>query len=586
MRSVLVSILVMAVLAIHLPGCRQYRRLRHHRPAVSPVTVPRRQGGYLPDPMRFQSIADGKLIGSSNGRRIAIEGGITRVIDSTSSTDLGTPYAIPVALGGGFLFVTKAAVRFAPSFESTPTLVAVCPSGGFDEYPPILGIGHSSVYLAGCESDHRRLAILPTGEPTDPPLPGLAEILAIPSGMVAARTEHGRVYLSGSAGAPWKPLATPRADALELLRYDNGSEKGSPRRRSPWRLSLRRDNGERTISVGGQLEEVPADAGRETTTDALGPFGFESHRDGANPLMDFFANLMAPGKGVLRDDEDLVFFDAWSGVTTQRRAQAFTGPNCYFRRAGTPSLIVCPGPNLAVPKSDVFRIASWGGSMELVASLPAFSHQIPDASPGHALVYPGRCNGEGRKGIFCVFVGDQAWREFSLPPKLLRRLLDVQPPRVFWASHDARHVFAISQASNQDWVLMDAAKGRLHRLPKGAIPSWAERFDCATLGRDSLRVLIEGGTLGEVDPGKLPDAGIVEIGFDGTVKATHLAGQLRCFASRALHLLADGTMRETLDAGRTFHRVEPPPGGASQLDRCRDPGCTIHSFFRVGWGRD
>ncbi len=553
---------------------------RHDQIAKQSPTVPgipKRQGGYLPEPTHFRTLGDQRLVGTSHGRRVVVDHGAIRVIDQAPIEALGVTYAVPEPLGGGFLFVSDTSVRFAPSFEAEPTLIASCLARALGGDTIVLGIGHSSIQLQRCGKDGPRVVTLPTGKPADPPVADLAELFATPSGMVGARTDQGRIYLAETAGAPWKLLAIESVERLELVRLYR--EDGSY---APWQLSIASGVREQVISEDGELEPVASAVPRDATSDALAPLAGPSP---FQPLLEFDAQLMSPGQGVVRQGRDLVFFDAWGGSTTTRLTNALPGPECYFHRGGTPSLILCPGPNPAAPVASVFAIPRWGAALQQLESFPAYLSKLSEPAVGHALVFAGRCDGAARKGVFCVLVSDKQWKEFSLPAELLRQLLDVEPAVLAIASPDGDHVLAVARSSNQHWVVTDAGQGTLFRLAKDDIPEFVDRWDCATLTSTSLRVLVGGDSIRDV-PTKWPEPGMVEIGFDGKATATRLQGQLRCRGGRALQLLPDGSLRETLDGGRSFHAVAPPPGGASRLERCTDTGCTIDSFFRVGWGQE
>jgi hypothetical protein len=114
------------------------------------------------------------------------------------------------------------------------------------------------------------------------------------------------------------------------------------------------------------------------------------------------------------------------------------------------------------------------------------------------------------------------------------------------------------------------------------MPAWVEDsidWSALTIESGTLRFLISSQHA----------SGVFEIGADDSVHAQPLDGHMSVASgSRALQLTADGKLRETLDAGHTFHEVQPPPGGAPrpEVDRlaCRETGCILGPWYRLGWG--
>ncbi len=124
-------------------------------------------------------------------------------------------------------------------------------------------------------------------------------------------------------------------------------------------------------------------------------------------------------------------------------------------------------------------------------------------------------------------------------------------------------------------VPLAGSRARTRRQAKWAADGI--RWDALTVDKGTLRFLIAGSA-----------PGVLEIHADDTVRTKRLQGRLAAAGSRAWLVGREGTVQETLDAGKSFHEIVPPPGGAPQkgLARCVATGCTLGPWHRVGWGPD
>lgn len=574
-----------ALFAVVCLGCKQEATQRVAERAAPPGSaessrsVPRRLAGYAPQPHLVRRLGGGRRGLVSNERRVLVDSKWPRVIDGKPVPDLGRPYPIAEPLGGGVLFVGTQTVRFARKFGGELVTVASCGDVRTHGQWAALGLGHSSVLVRGCGGSPPTLHRLPTGGSPDAPVPGIEELFGLPSGLVAAIAKDGSLRVSTRAGAPWKQLLEGHAESLVVVRPDDQAS-------DPDDDSLHVRVGGRffAISPDGRLTATGTETVQSSTAENLSylaDWSAEPRHDSPY-LFDLFARLMSPGKAVIKNGADLVFFDGWTGRVLATQRAVIPDPNCVFKRGGTPSLMACPTSQQG--RLDILRIDASGAAPVRAAAFPTDAYRLDETVPGHALTLARRCDGARRKGFFCVFDRDRTWKEYSLRPKLLRDLVDVYPVAPALALADGTRVAGLARSVDEQWVIMDAVRGTVQRLPKKAVPEWAERWECLTLDRNSVRGFIEGPP--GVHAGEQQQSGLLEITFDGKAIATPLKGQLSCYGARALHLLPDGTLRETLDAGRSFHVVAPPPGGARKLGRCQDTGCEVESWYRVGWGRD
>ena len=568
---------VVVLLALAFLGCDDNRA--RPSPANPPgstsasATASTRLAGYLPNPDAFQWLDRSRRAAVSNDRRVVDDLKATKVIDATPVSDLGGATILPESLGGGVLFVSETAVRYAATFEGELVSIAACPQGRVT-----VGIGHSCVLVQGCGEAGPTFHELPTGRTPDRVLPGIVELFGTPSGLVAARTKSGALYVSACAGVRWKRLASRGAEWLSFATDDLNDATGT--------LGVLIAGKHFAVRADGRLEADDEAHSSNTSDNAslFHPPGRSGNRradEESRRLLDLFAHLMAPGQAVFKEGDDLLFLDGWTGELKKSQPAALRRANCFFRRGGIPSLITCPSSKPG--HTDVLRIDSWGAAPVEVLPSPTDAFRLEEITPGHALTFAGRCDGATRKGFFCVLHQDRAWKQYALPPKLLRSIVDVSGVRLAMALLNGERVVGLGRGSGGEWVFMDAATGVVHRLDQEKIPKWADRaWACAVLDQTSLRLMFEGHR--DIHRGEMTQAGILDIAFDGKVTATPLAGQLRCYGPRALHLSPTGALRETLDAGRSFHEVALPPAGVTELGRCQDTGCELHAFFRVGWG--
>ncbi len=129
-------------------------------------------------------------------------------------------------------------------------------------------------------------------------------------------------------------------------------------------------------------------------------------------------------------------------------------------------------------------------------------------------------------------------------------------------------------------IVSDSRAKKVRSIDKSKFPKWAAdgiRWDSLTIEAGTLRFLLGGKT-----------AGVLEILPDDSVKARKLGGRMASNHGRALLITEQGQLQETLDAGRSFHEIAPPPGGApkSGFFRCVEGGCSLGPWHRVGWGPD
>ena len=526
-------------------------------------------GRYLPG-RAFRDLGDGRRVAIAANRRIVVSAGQARVVDTQPVDDLGRPRRIPDALGGGTLFVGAHTVRFAPGFDAPLVLVAALAADAGELH---VGVGHRRV-LVGAGMAAPTLHELPSGAAVALAPPGVVEMFGTPHGMVAARDGSGALYVSAAAGAPWTKLAAPPVGGL---RYDG---KG---------IVVDTDGSTLRLDPAGKLVARPDEPGLTVASnlDALEePFPDMSQPPpepgDAERLLDPLTRAMTREIALRVHEQDLLLLDASTGKVKQTLPGALARrQNCFIIRGGTPSFVGCNGDKLAL-----LRIDSPGAVPVVERELKGvYSQDFGEPLPTAPLALAKRCDGSEHPGALCLREPNGRWHDLP-PPADPQGLLPRVPFMVHVAAAPDGSVYAFGWLDGGgDLVIVDGKLQRVRRVAKSAMPPWAGS------GVDWLALEIEAGTLRFVLSSAShgpPSAGIVEIRPDDSVHAAPLAGRVAAVGVRALQLTSDGKLHETVDAGRTFQEVEPPPGGlvaaAGDFLRCVDTGCELGPWCRMGWG--
>jgi hypothetical protein len=525
-------------------------------------------GRYLPG-RAFRDLGDGRRVAVAANRRIVVSAGQARVVDAQPVEDLGRPRRIPEALGGGTLFVGEHTVRFASAFEAPLALVGTVATGAGELH---VGLGYHRV-LIGAGQAMPTLHELPSGTAVALAPPGVVEMFGTPRGLVAARDAGGALYVSASAGAPWTKLSAP---AVSGLRYDG---KG---------IVVDTDGATLRLDPAGKLAARPDEPGLTVASnlDALE----EPFPDMSQPppepgdterLLDPLTRSMTRELALRVHEPDLLLLDASSGTIKQTLAGALVRrQNCFIIRGGTPSFVGCNGDKLTL-----LRVDSPGAAPVVEREIKGvYTQDFGEPGPTAPLALAKRCDGSDHPGALCVREPGGRWRDLPAPADP-QGLLPRVPFMVHVAASPDGSVYGFGWLDGGgDLVIVDGRQQRVRRVAKSAMPPWAGS------GVDWLALEIEGGTLRFVLSNAShgpPSAGIVEIRADDSIHAEPLAGRVSAVGVRALQLTAEGKLRETVDGGRTFHEVAPPPGGlasaAGPFLRCVDTGCELGPWCRLGW---
>ncbi|MBW2529312.1 MAG: hypothetical protein JRI23_34365 [Deltaproteobacteria bacterium] len=504
-------------------------------------------------------------------RRVVLSDTEVQLLDPEPVDDLGAFHRIPEALGGGYLFIGQRTVRFAPSFTGTLTVIGRSASG---EGELTVGVGYRRVLISAPPAEPAVYA-LPSGAAAVPSPPGLAELFGTPRGLVAARTASGELFVSKGKGAPFAKLSAPPVTGL---RYDG---KG---------IVVDTSTDQLRLGFDGSLAPRPMEPGMTVASNVdafVDPFPDLSkpppEPSEVERLVDPLTGRISATRAFVVRDDDLLLLDGMTGELVRTVAGAFEGrSNCFPVRGGQPSFVGCNADAVALYRLDSPRAAP-----VLEREIPGtYSQDFGEPGPTSPLVFGKRCDGTERVGALCIRRDADRWEE-QPPPADPQGLLARVPFIVHVAASQEGQGYAFGWLDGGgDLVIVDGRVGRVRRVPNSAMPPWADG------GVDWSTLSIEDGTLRFLLSNAGPSrsaAGIVEIRPDDTVRAVPLAGRLAAIGGRGLLLTPLGELRETLDGGRTFQPVAPPPGGVLADDgdfiRCVETGCEIGPWYRIGWGR-
>lgn len=502
----------------------------------------------------FLDIGSGRRGAVVRGRRVVVDGAHVTLVDDKPIAGLGRPRRVPDGLGGGFVFVGSSGLWSARSFDGP--LVTIVSGGNATE----LGFGIDQVQVK--ESTFE----LSTGKPVPPPVSNLAQLFGLPSGQVAARAKNGDAYLSTAKGKPFVPVAK----GVEQIAYDGrGFVLGSRQ-------------GQQRLTLDGKVSPLGAGSPGMISSDNMMAFGDFPDVTKPVPTEPDIERVVAPlavtmndGHVLRVDEHDLLVFDGATGTLASTQKDAFANhENCSPLRGGTPAFVGCNDPGgmslfrvEAVDRAPIFERSF------LRAVTPDFGFPGPDS----ALAVGARCDGTTGSGAFCVRRDDATWSDVAVsdPQGLLARTPFLAG--VLATRDGVPYGFAWLDGGGP-LVMLDGKTRSVRAIPTTDLPPWATtaiRWQAVTASDGKVRFLLEGGR-----------PGILTIDEAGAVDVRPLTGRLAAIGARGMLVSPDGNLSETIDAGRTWREVEPPPGGADpSMLRCGEGGCTVGPWRRLGWSR-
>jgi hypothetical protein len=529
---------------------------------------PPKAGRWLPG-LDFADIEGGRLGAVVNGRRVVWSADKATVIDveplpgGASSMSAPPSVAVPAALGGGWLFLRDNGLYFARSFEGEVRLVV---SGPIEL---AFGIGYGAVLVE--VGNQRRLVELETGRTLPLPVPGLVELFSLPSGEVAARTQSGALYLARGRDRPFTKIATPHP----VVRLASVEKE--------FAISYDQDDQAR-LTREGRLHPPPPESGDIPNTLnvwAIDPRTeierYDERMDArtGERMLDENTVAMSPAVVLGIREDDLVAFDVGTGRVSGTQAGAFGAyDRCYLVRGGRPSFAACEGKKTL----ELLRLDDPSSPPIFERSFEKIFHhgELGVASSGAPVLTRRRCNGADEHGAFCMRNADGTWKDVAPPPdptKLLDRVVFIEKVA---ADVDGTPYGYARERVTDDLVVVDGRAREVKVIPRRDLPAW----DYRAFWSSSFTVM--NGEVHLLFPGDHP--GVLVLRRDGRIDARTFEGEMAVAGRHALLVTKAGALRESLDAGETFHDVAEPPGGADPRTlSCSEGGCHVGPWLRLGW---
>ncbi|WP_438014028.1 hypothetical protein WMF18_24270 [Sorangium sp. So ce315] len=491
--------------------------------------------------------------------------------------------------GSGYVFWSDRDLYTAASFSGELRALAPLPGDVVGVFPWLDGIG--LVTSAGAFAVHAASgALRPLG------LPSLVAAAAASERRALGLTALGRALLTLDAGASYRDVT---AELGEAVAVDVRGEEI---------VAWTADGLERAVDAGGRVGELRAPraqlpAGGDAAWPDRAPFArLAAAVDAGLPLGDGGAAVAADG---LVGRVDLATGRASSSAPLPPGSGA-----CAPFRASDALLAVCVGPD----RASVVDISADARALRIDR---AFERRPGEEAAerfvgvdGEALGYVGPCEGLPRprldlraisrgaltggstqeSAVFCVRRGPGAWVEHRLDPADATDVLAWIP---------RRGGGAVALVARPGAFLRDAERVeergalRVVRLARGEPPLSLPRLPRygepapALLSR-ALAVLaddtVEGWLPVEDHAARLAP---VTIDASGRLRRYPLPARASALAASgpfALVETEDGRFFETIDRGKRWAPVAPPPGsGAARVEGCSAVGCRVGPFLRIGW---
>ena len=520
-----------------------------------------------------------------DGTRVVVRGDDLRIAKDVTAAKLVGVDRVPAWLGGGFLFRTASALYTSETFDGALRPVAAIQGGSAR-----VAFGPKSVLIHG-DGGSRQLIDLASGR-TEPMLPlGLADLLALADGRVAALADGGRLLISSDRGAQWNDATQSLGGAPTSLVSRSGEiwiETDSNR-------ALRLDPG----GVLRELDSVPTAIPARLRPRDPGWHGTET------PL------LAAVRRGARLDDGTVIVAAAGDVA----RVDLHTGAATIVVAGRLPPDLTCEALRVG---DDVLAVCSAPRRPSIVASHladghPTIERTFPVDGPFSAgdegtLVFGGSCDGARMRLSVCVRDAHGVWHEHGVDPALTADAgaeAGAKPSVDAGADGGAPDVNAIVR-----WVVGDG--GRPIALlggknpgtfdpESGAVRAWKKDENEKSFPVDVLRALEPanrrgGGTLLDrrwsmsdgVLRGWLDTGQIVKIQKTGEVERSSFVFP-RAATNGAFGFAIDPQERafQTIDHGETWSEVAPPPVArvikSNPAARCSPLGCDLGVWLRLGW---
>lgn len=576
--------LAVAIVATH--GCG-------HR-ALPPEAPPRdatARGAFLLAPARYLAVDTTWIERGEDGLDHVIAGGrrlelarfaIAKAAPASPEVDAGA--RSPAWTPARYVFWKNQKLYGASTFTGALTPIATLPAPPLSSFDWLNGAGIR--FQGGA-------VVVPASGPIAPlGVPLTMHAVAADARRAVALTAFGRAVITSDGGATFREAADLRGGAALGVRGDDV-------------VVTLPDGRERFLTASGAIVDArtghtPGRArGRapEEEDAASFPGGSAAH-----------AIELAARSGLPTGDGGAVVTDGTLAgrldLTTLRMTSAaalvgLDAADCVALRAPDAPLLVCADETHATVLD-----LSGAPRVERTFDLAGAPERVRFTGvDGEALGYLGPCDGppepaeelsvagepyvfpREHTSTFCVRAGRDAWVEHHLDPADATDVLAWIPR----AGGAAAAIVARPGTSIPDPERVSVRGAlRVVRVARSEPPMALQPYGWeagATLDR-SLRVgpddTIEGWLPSSTSAGTVA----MTIDADGRPRAwplPPLAGPVASSGPLALTRSDDGKLWETLDGGRVWTEVEPPPSAEARPSSCSPVGCLISPFVRLGW---
>ncbi|XYH93453.1 hypothetical protein ACMHYB_37135 [Sorangium sp. So ce1128] len=565
-------------------------------PLVAPVALgPARYVAQPAPGLVERVVVDGREVDRVvlNGRRAELHG-LERIAPlGAESPELAGGAAFPawarasVPPAPGYLFWSGKEIYAAASFSGELRRLAALPGDVASVFPWLDGIGLIS--SAGSFAIHGASgALRPLG------LPSIVAAAAASERRALGLTVFGRALLTVDAGASHRDITAELGDAASLeVRGDE--------------IVVSLAHGiERAIDPSGRVGEPRAPRAQPPADVDPGWL----HRAPFAQLADAVASGLP-----LSDGGAAVASDGFVGRVDLATGRASSGAplppgsgECAPFRAGDALLAVCAGPD----RASVVDIASGARAprIERAFELRPGAERDTDhfvGVDGEALGYLGPCEGLPRprldlraisrgalaggstqqSAVLCVRRGPGAWVEHRLDPADATDVLAWIPRRGGGAVALVARPGAFLRDAERVEVRGALRVVRIARSePPLVLPQHGDRQP-ELLSR-ALAALADGTVEGWL-PAQGHAARLAPVTIDAAGRPRRhplppRASSIEVSGPFALVETEDGRLFETIDRGKRWSPVAPPPGSAAaRLEGCSAVGCRIGPFLRIGW---
>jgi hypothetical protein len=551
-------------------------------------------------------IKDGKVAALSFGRRVIV-GGASALIVDRQENPMFTQYSmVPDYAGGGFMLVSPKGLFHARTFEGIATPLSLPksmlePEGLSLLFGPNAVLVQDSRTLGGDDQDDlpegKLYLSLRDAKPRAMPVPNVRQLAGTMDGRLAAMNRDGDLFYAEAEDKPLRKLDLPRARSFE----STGTA-----------INV-------TDSQGSYMLD-PAVSSRAAMPPAVPRVGSPPQKTGRYSRV-LHGRLLEANSIVDINGTSLVGNDLFGNSTPVKGdlVKGLTDRSCQFISQEGPLFFSC-----------TWSMGVSVHSLDRATLVGKFEHAFPSKKDeGSADIVAdaagqpaarARCNGDMLSTSACLRTKAGQYKEVSFLASLktlglveanapAETLRYVASSALFAPGDDGRAALLMMENSyNADTAHLIVSDGRTRTFSLSSLP---RRFRAAFRSGQARQAWLIGDTVvgfldaenvgftrKSVRSGKgagLPPrkALAFSVGLTGDIRAVEQDGFLGRSGSRILRVNDEGNgLMLSVDLGRTFQPVAPPPGflidpndaRIRNRDVCSDAGCQVGTWIRYGWG--